>query len=471
MPLRRHPFLNRGTQTLGGLPFVHGDLYRPVDRILENLQILGKVGDVVETLFNFPSILEGLNVTQIAAQQIQVTAGTGVFLQREVDYYQNHMADGTPILDSSNNPEPLSTPGAILLTPLVNTTNVTLTSSGPFTGTWYVKLRYKPKTVQQRNLAASPSVNYAYAQEDDCEIIVNTASPTAKDLLLATLTRNSSGDIVSISTNQPTDRAPNTRLIIPNSTFSFGNNVVNLSGTFTAPRTVTFPDEDIILGNFDDYKFIDVFSNVSIASGKIVKFVDRNVSLNLPVVNVVNSRLDIPFGYVYQNIVANTQNRVIRNGIYQVTGFNTTSSTIGNFVYCDENGDLTLDDTGIIVGYVASLNANGHVYFDLDNIYSQNFKDTRITLNNNSEISLDSNSLFPPDNSGYFVIYDISDKNTFINFYKNSGPNSTITIVSSSSNVVLSDTSGNLCLYQVSGDTRLKNRLGTTKTFRIFRGV
>lgn len=54
----------------------------------------------------------------------------------------------------------------------------------------------------------------------------------------------------------------------------------------------------------------------------------------------------------------------LRFGAIEVTGFDTSGASLGDPVYSDDSGNLTLTETDLIVGRVLKLDANGVIFFD-----------------------------------------------------------------------------------------------------------
>ena len=93
--------------------------------------------------------------------------------------------------------------------------------------------------------------------------------------------------------------------------------------------------------------------------------------------DAVSSYNDKPIGIL---LVAGADSaisrEVLKRGPARITGFNTALAAIGDSVYSDDSGALTLTPTQFPVGIVVSLAASGDVYFDFEGSFA--YKPLRI---------------------------------------------------------------------------------------------
>lgn len=104
-------------------------------------------------------------------------------------------------------------------------------------------------------------------------------------------------------------------------------------------------------------------SGGAIAQYKIVQA--SGVDGTRPEVEALDDLVNRPLGIATVAIPDTTAGYVLKQGVLQVTGFDTTGSAIGNKVFSNATGDLTLTTTAVEVGIVLTLNANGTVYFNI----------------------------------------------------------------------------------------------------------
>lgn len=92
----------------------------------------------------------------------------------------------------------------------------------------------------------------------------------------------------------------------------------------------------------------------------------------IPNVLAVTAITDIPTALLVSSLLTATNTshpssvtRALRRGRIQVTGFNTTGSSVGAPVYFTSAGALTLTGGSPQIGIVLALNTNGVVYIDI----------------------------------------------------------------------------------------------------------
>lgn len=110
---------------------------------------------------------------------------------------------------------------------------------------------------------------------------------------------------------------------------------------------------------------VEVYNNSGgvIAQYKVVEV--TGVDGTRPTVRAITSTSNRPVGILTTSLNDTTMGYVLRQGVLQVTGFDTTLSAIGSKVYSDATGSLTLTTTSVEVGVVLTLNANGTIYLNI----------------------------------------------------------------------------------------------------------
>jgi hypothetical protein len=127
------------------------------------------------------------------------------------------------------------------------------------------------------------------------------------------------------------------------------------------------------LADTDSVKFKEILSGKEffitrstsgIAQWKVVTLVGDYILDEIPDVSVLTALSQTPLGISVAVVSPGVTDKVLKRGRAQVTGFNTSGSAIGNKVYCDATGSLTLTQTDLQVGLVESLGSNGVIYFN-----------------------------------------------------------------------------------------------------------
>lgn len=179
---------------------------------------------------------------------------------------------------------------------------------------------------------------------------------------------------------------------------------------------------------FSSRNYIDVRNN----SGFVIdafKFVKPNgdyPASGIPSILAVSSISDSPIAFLLNNLASasntshpSSTSKAITRGRVQITGFDTSASSIGAPVYFNSSGDLTLTAGSQPIGIVLALDTNGVVYIDL----SERYKYLRV---------LSSNPALPRNGESYFnttinhiVSYDsargkwLSDTSTYTHAARN----------------------------------------------------
>ena len=104
-------------------------------------------------------------------------------------------------------------------------------------------------------------------------------------------------------------------------------------------------------------------SGLQILQEKIVKLNGHITTDNVPTISLISDYTIKPLGILTKNISNNITDFILNRGLLQTT-FPTTSATIGDNVYVDNNGNLSLSMTSFPVGYVTDN--SGMIYFDFN---------------------------------------------------------------------------------------------------------
>lgn len=175
-----------------------------------------------------------------------------------------------------------------------------------------------------------------------------------------------------------------------NSTYSGSRNIFigkwagrffNSDDKLAISNSAANSDEPLIGGDFADETVqingdlasnsdsIIVYNNsgLIITQYSVVKIVGRDTTTLLtPEIDRISSFSDVPIGILLNDIDDTQRGVVLNKGAVTVTGFDTSTSSIGAGVYSSASGALTLVPTPLQVGYVIDLNANGTIYFDTE---------------------------------------------------------------------------------------------------------
>jgi hypothetical protein len=142
-------------------------------------------------------------------------------------------------------------------------------------------------------------------------------------------------------------------------------------------------------------EYIDVrnSSGSTIAANTFVKITGDYSAGSIPEVVAVSDISDIPVALLLSDLTNNTNTshpssatRALRRGRVRITGFNTTGSAVGNFVYFTASGTLTLTGGSPPVGIVLSLETNGVIYIDIP-LYLSGIPESFSSVSSNGTIS------------------------------------------------------------------------------------
>ena len=103
----------------------------------------------------------------------------------------------------------------------------------------------------------------------------------------------------------------------------------------------------------------------SITAIKVVKVSGDYATSAIPLVTAITALTDRPIGVIMTTLTTATTGIAVKRGRQVCTGFNTSAAAIGDKVYSDATGALTLTATLLEVGQVLSLATDGVVYFNI----------------------------------------------------------------------------------------------------------
>lgn len=101
-------------------------------------------------------------------------------------------------------------------------------------------------------------------------------------------------------------------------------------------------EEEIVLGYND--------TGSTLLSGKVIKVSGDFPSEKIPEVSLINDYLDEPFGVVIDNILTSNSGELIQRGRIELSSYDFSSGSVGQKIYCDNTGSLTLSVTPLIIG-------------------------------------------------------------------------------------------------------------------------
>lgn len=343
MSINNRPKLNRLINQSSNLPEVHGDYYRPADRIIDILHAEGFTGDAITQLLTTPSILYGLVVTlNIDTTKLDITSGIALGFDSQTSQIEEHNYDGTVLsgVDPvTSNTYPLSSSEGFEPIPrFINvSSNLTAvaTTNAPNSTTSYVKLRFKDVNLFTRNPPTDPAGSrYSFLTRDSYELVIDDVLPSSgTDVLLATFSKNSTGVITLNSGTGTRDVTTAIRLH---------------SGLLTVPVT----------------------AGSSITAGTVV-YISGDDATNLrPVVSPISAVNQVPAGYARTAISNGVVGEIVTGGRL-TTSLNASAATVGDPVYANASGSLTLTFTRFKVGVVLTNTTNAKVYFNFTQVDSQ----------------------------------------------------------------------------------------------------
>jgi hypothetical protein len=316
-PVIQYPHYSR--RLSGGLPLVHGDYFRPADRIISNFYNLGVLGNALGQTLALPAVISGMQVSAVG-NEVTVTAGEAILSVRQLANIQNHDAAATPLVD------PLSLPASWQIHKLPNSQTIASTTAGNY----FLKARYVPVVAQTRTKAAAPAAPaYGYADTDSLEVFETTALPVAGELILATYTRAvTTGIISALSTSVSSgSRSRQGATLLNNSRIS-----------------------------------VPVATSSSVAPLKVLRVSGRSVN-GVPIVSPLTSLSQVPVG-LNELEINSAEGEMIKYGPV-LTGIDTSATPIGNSVYADISGNLTLSETPLPIGYTMNQSATASwIFFD-----------------------------------------------------------------------------------------------------------
>ena len=156
----------------------------------------------------------------------------------------------------------------------------------------------------------------------------------------------------------------------------------------------------------EDREIIRGFNNSgsSLSSGKCVKISGDNSSELIPEIDLINDYLNEPFGIVVSNINDNESGELIQRGRIELPDYDFSSGVIGQKVYSDNTGTLTLTITPLMIGQLLDP-ANSIIYVSIlpaeEGLNTSNFNGQLSVLENTIQKAFDR-----IDDYGYLPIWE-----------------------------------------------------------------
>jgi len=167
------------------------------------------------------------------------------------------------------------------------------------------------------------------------------------------------GRYIAQDVNLKTDSLYIVDVTDPTKRMNFGCDKITTGTT----RTMTLPNIDFTVARAE---IVEIRNNTGVQLDlyKIVEAVGDYAADQIPLADVVSSTQDVGIGICVSNIANTTNGYVMQRGRIQIAGFNTTAAAIGDAVYSDAAGNVTLSQTDLIVGQVLTLALNGVIYIN-----------------------------------------------------------------------------------------------------------
>lgn len=257
MSITNRPKLNRLVDPGTDLPLVHGDYYRPADRIIDISHAEGFSGDILSEVLTYPSILTGLVVSINASNTtLDITSGMAVGSDSQTVSILEHNYDGLALTGVdlvTGKIHPVdATNGLDVIPRFIKVTSNLLnqsTANVPNGGNGFVKLRFKDESLFTRNTPADPTgTAYSFLTRDSYELIIDQTAPTTADVCLGGFTKDAFGAISSLTF---VNRSKSSATQIKNSALDFpnGRRLSFDAATLTADRTYTLQDANMTIAS------------------------------------------------------------------------------------------------------------------------------------------------------------------------------------------------------------------------------
>lgn len=108
-------------------------------------------------------------------------------------------------------------------------------------------------------------------------------------------------------------------------------------------------------------------TGVALINDKVVKMIGRETigAHDIPQVGYLTSSVDVPVGIITTNPANTTEFQLLKRGFYN-SGFNSTGAVVGDKVYADASGDLTLTQLGRpSIGQVLTVGPASIIYVNI----------------------------------------------------------------------------------------------------------
>lgn len=373
MSITNRAKLNRLIDTVSGLPLVHGDYYRPADRIIDIIHSEGFTGDVLSEVLTYPSIISGLVVTINAnSTTLDITAGEAIGVDSQNISITEHNYDGVPLsgLDvSTGYTHPVNNNSGLATVPRFIEVSTGLTAQStalvPNGGSGFVKLRYKDEDLFTRNTPSDPTATaYSFLTRDSYEIIIDTIAPTVADVCLGEFTKDAFGAIISLTF---VNREVDTGIQLKNNTMDLtgGNRLKLNDANLTANRIYTLQNRNMTIAGTDDITKLYITASAAIGIGAVVTITGDDAVNTRPQAATLTTAFQVPVG-IAEAATANGAGGYITIAGRVATTLNAATASVGDPVYATSTGALSLTRTMWKIGVVATNTANAVIYCNFD---------------------------------------------------------------------------------------------------------
>jgi len=104
-------------------------------------------------------------------------------------------------------------------------------------------------------------------------------------------------------------------------------------------------------------------SGAQLSAGRVVTITGDSTTEEIPEISYISAYTNEPFGVVISNISNGSSGEVIQRGRLVVAAFDSSLGSIGQKLYCDASGNLTLTVTPIVVGQLITPAASNSVIY------------------------------------------------------------------------------------------------------------
>jgi len=104
-------------------------------------------------------------------------------------------------------------------------------------------------------------------------------------------------------------------------------------------------------------------SGAQLNAGRVVTITGDSTTEEIPEISYISSYSNEPFGVVVSNISNGSSGEVIQRGRLVVSAFDSSLGSVGQKLYCDASGNLTLTVTSIVVGQLITPAVSNSVIY------------------------------------------------------------------------------------------------------------